>query len=72
MLLSIRADLLKDIDQQESAAALEDALEYVDASMSVREVVDLALRKDENLKKLRIVQVFLHFYLTQLRHWLTF
>lgn len=52
-----RSDLLKDVDEVGCGVALSEALGEADPSMSIREVVDLSLRADESLKKLRVLQV---------------
>ena len=53
-----RADLLKDVNEAQSTESLCAEIASVDPSVSVREVIDRALYKDESLKKLRVVQVF--------------
>ena len=55
--LRYRADLLKDVNERECASSLAATLNEVDPSMSVREVVDVSLATDENLKRLRVLQV---------------
>lgn len=52
-----RADLLHDLEELDCGLALSSALEAVDPSLSLREVVDLSLRTDDTLKKLRVLQV---------------
>ena len=52
-----RADLLKDIDEAACAESLMRALDELDPSCSIRDVVNVALQTDDSLKKLRVLQV---------------